>query len=206
MKNQVISQSLHTDSTQQRDPLGLTPLPAESRERFLRFTLAQKNTLLAPLAQILEVMQLPVSTVLPVPHMPNSVLGICSWQGKTLWLVDLNTLVGFNPLFAPFSESPSGPRAVRSQRLSPPIVIVVQNKVNASFGETSPAASLGLVVEQVGDVDLIDPVTIQNQSGLCPPALEPFVLGHCPQTHTQDGGTVLNISAIVNSFRRCSSC
>jgi positive phototaxis protein PixI len=69
--------------------------------------------------------------------------------------------------------------------VSPPIVIVVQ----------SAGHSLGLVVEQVSDVDLFDEAKIHLEAGLCPLTLEPFVLGYCPQ----QGGTVLNIASIVNS-------
>ena len=105
--------------------------------------------------------------------MPGCILGVCSWQGETLWLVDLNHMVGYTPLCR------------QSQLVSPPIVIVVQAK----------GKSLGLVVEQVSDVDLFDESTIHMEPGLCPPSLEPFVTGYCPQ----QGGTVLNTSAIVNS-------
>jgi positive phototaxis protein PixI len=154
-----------------RDPLGLTPLPVDNRKRYLRFMLSQKNDTLLPLNEILEVMQLPLEEVFPVPDMPGCILGVCSWQGETLWLVDLNHLVGYTPL------------CQQSQLVSPPIVIVVQ----------SAGHSLGLVVEQVSDVDLFDEAKIHLEPGLCP--LEPFVSGYCPQ----QGGTVLDIASIVNS-------
>jgi positive phototaxis protein PixI len=135
--------------------------------------LSQKNDALLPLEKILEVMQLALEDIFPVPDMPGCILGVCSWQGETLWLVDLNHLVGYQPL------------CQQSKLVNPPIVIVVQ----------SAGRSLGLVVEQVSDVDLFDQSKIHLEAGLCPPALEPFVLGYCPQ----QGGTVLNISAIVES-------
>ena len=157
----------------QRDPLGLKPIPIDTRQRFLRFVLCQKEDVLIPLSQILEIIQLSLEDIFPVPDMPGCILGVCSWQGETLWLVDLNHLVGYRPL------------CQQSQLISPPIVIVVQ----------STGRSLGLVVEQVCDVDLFDKEKIRMEAGLCPPSLEPFVLGYCPQ----QGGTVLNISAIVES-------
>ncbi len=156
-----------------QDPLGLTPLPVDNRQRFLRFMLSQENDALLPLKEILEVMQLPLEDIFPVPDMPGCILGVCSWQGETLWLVDLNHLVGYTPL------------CQQSQLVSPPIVIVIQ----------SAGHSLGLVVEQVNDVDLFDEDKIHMEQGLCPPGLEPFVAGYCPQ----QGGTVLNIASIVNS-------
>jgi len=155
------------------DPLGLTPLPEDNRQQFLRFTLSQKNDFLFPLNQILEVMQLPLEDIFPVPDMASCILGVCSWQGETLWLVDLNHLVGYSPL------------CQQSQLIAAPIAIVVRVKGRA----------LGLVVEQVGDVHLFDESTIQMEAGLCAKALEPFVAGYCPQ----QGGTVLDVSAIVKA-------
>jgi positive phototaxis protein PixI len=156
-----------------KDPLGLTPLPVDNRRRYLRFMLAQKNDTLLPLNEIVEVMQLSLEDIFPVPDMPGCILGVCSWQGETLWLVDLNHLVGYPPLYQ------------QSQLVSLPIMIVVQ----------SAGHSLGLVVEQVSDVDLFDESKIHLEPGLCPPSLEPFVSGYCPQ----QGGTVLNVANIVNS-------
>lgn len=156
-----------------RDPLGLTPLPVDNRQRFLRFMLLQKNDTLLPLRDIVEVMQLSLEEIFPVPDMPGCILGVCSWQGETLWLVDLNHLVGYTPLHQ------------QSQLVAPPIVIVVQ----------SAGHSLGLVVEKVSDVDLFDASKIRMEQGLCPHSLEPFVSGYFPQ----QGGTVLDIPSIINS-------
>lgn len=155
------------------DPLGLIPLPVDNRQRFLRFRLSQKNDALLPLNQILEVLHLPVEDIFPVPDVSSSILGVCSWQGETLWLIDLNHLVGHTPL------------CQQVQTLASLVVIVVQHD----------GRPLGLVVEQVIDVDLFDEEKIRMESGLCPPDLEPFVLGYCPQ----QGGTVLNVSAILNA-------
>ena len=156
-----------------KDPLGLVPIPADNRQRFLRFMLSQKENALIPLHQILEVMQLALEDIFPVPDMPSCIFGVCSWQGETLWLVDLNHLVGYTPL------------GQQAQLSGSPIVVVVQ----------SAGRSLGLVVEKVGDVDLFDEDKIHMEPGLCSPSLEPFVLGYCPH----QGGTVLNVPAIVES-------
>lgn len=165
--------SLNSIEGCKRDPLGLTPLPTDNRKRFLRFTLSQRNDALLPLADILEVVQLPLEDIFPVPDMPGCILGVCSWQGETLWLVDLNHLVGYKPL------------CQQSQVVNSPIVIVVQ----------SSGHSLGLVVEKVSDVDLFEDSEIQMETGLCPPSLEPFVSGYCPQQN----GTVLSVANIVES-------
>ena len=161
-----------------RDPLGLTPLPEENRQRYLRFMLSQKNEALIPLSEIVEVMHLGTEDILPVPNMANCVLGICSWQGETLWLVDLNHMVGDRPL-----HQQSSFRLCSSA--VPSVVIVVQTKWK----------SLGLVVEQVSDVDLFDESSIHQVSGLCPPDLEPYVLGYCPEQK----GIVLSVDKMLNA-------
>ena len=156
-----------------RDPLGLTPLPVESRQRYLRFSFSQKNEALIPLSHILEVMNLPLEDVLAVPDMPSCVLGVCVWQSETLWLIDLNGMMHHPPL------------PLQSQIRESPTVIVIQ----------SQQKSLGLVVDSVGDIDLFDPSHIRMQVGICSPSLEPYVEGYCP-----DGvSTVLDVSRIFES-------
>ncbi|MEL6491687.1 MAG: chemotaxis protein CheW [Cyanobacteria bacterium J06634_6] len=160
-----------------RDPLGLTPLPVDNRQRFLRFVLDQKKDTLLPLYQITEVMQLALEDIFPVPDMPSCILGVCSWRGETLWLVDLNHMVGYEPLY---QQS----RFQANAAVMPSVMVV-----------RSAGRALGLVVEQIDDVDLFDEADIHMEPGLCPPKLEPFVLGYCPS----QGGTVLNVPAIVDS-------
>ena len=165
-----------TDPTDEKqDPLGLAPLPIENRQRYLRFMLFQKTETLIPLTDILEVMQLSFNDMLPVPHMPSCVLGVCSWQGETLWLVDLNHMA---------SNSPTPQQPTTALKIT---VIVVQTQQKY----------LGLVVESVGDIDLFNPSHIRMEKGLCPPSLEPYVAGYCPE----QAGTVLDVSKIIHSPR-----
>lgn len=167
---------MNTIASIPHDPLGLTPLPVDNRERFLRFMLSGNNDTLLPLSQIVEVMQLAMTDILLVPDMPSSVLGVSGWQGSTLWLVDLNQLVGYAPLRQQVST------------LVPPVVIVIEHD----------GRSVGLVVEQVSEVDLYDPAAIRKPAGLCPLSLEPYVRGYCPQKEGP-GGTVLDVAAILSS-------
>ncbi|MEL6490039.1 MAG: chemotaxis protein CheW [Cyanobacteria bacterium J06555_13] len=155
------------------DPLGLTPPKADNRKRFLRFSLSQKHDALLPLDHIIEVMQLPREEILPVPDMPRCILGICSWQGETLWLIDLNHLVGCRSLYQQTHLSKTSSA-----------VVVRHNGI-----------TLGLVVEKVIDIDLLDDSTVHIDPGLCSPELEPFVIGHC----LQQNGVLLSVSAIANA-------
>ncbi|MEM9265179.1 MAG: chemotaxis protein CheW [Cyanobacteria bacterium P01_F01_bin.13] len=152
------------------DPLGLEPIPNDTRQRFLRFRLSGKNETLLPLEAIAEVRPLEIEDILPIPEISSSVLGVCNWRGELLWLIDLNMLVGDIPLWhqAPLLEEA--------------IAIVVQ------LGQQS----IGLIVEQVDDVELIEPELIQPQPDLCSSTLATFVAGYLP--HHQ--GTVLDAKAI----------
>jgi positive phototaxis protein PixI len=53
-----------------------------------------------PTPQLTEVLSLPLSQVVPIPDMPATLLGVCNWRGEVLWLVDLGSLLGFEPLYA----------------------------------------------------------------------------------------------------------
>lgn len=158
----------------EKDLLGITPLPVDNRQRYLRFMLSAKQEALIPLSNILEVIQLSFEDILPIPAMPSCVLGVCGWQSETLWLVDLNSLLGDTPFLQQAQSTAASPTV---------IVIQTQQK------------SLGLVVADVSDIDLFDPSQIRMERGICPPSLEPYVLGYCPEY----AGTVLDVSKIVCS-------
>jgi positive phototaxis protein PixI len=147
------------------------PLPPETGERLLRFPLGHEDSALLPLAQIAEIFRVNVEEILPVPEMPSCVLGICNWRGEMLWLVDLDELLGYPPLYLMAAE---------------PMAMVVQANSQA----------LGLVVSQVNDIELHDLQKLTNAaSGLFPPKLLPFVLGALGEGN----GTVLDATAITQS-------
>ena len=146
-------------------------LPTETGQRLLRFPLGFQDSALLPLEQIAEILRVNLAEILPVPEMPDCVLGICNWRGEMLWLIDLNHLVGFMPL---------------SLTASSPIAMVVQ--VNDQ--------PIGLVVQQVNDIELHELEKLQPAAaGLFPPKLLPFVLGTLPG----GSGTVLDVTAIALS-------
>ncbi|NEQ53392.1 MAG: chemotaxis protein CheW [Leptolyngbya sp. SIO3F4] len=153
------------------DPLGLSPIPADTRQRFLRFKLLGKYDSLLPLQDITEVKTLAISDILPVPEQKNSVLGVCNWRGEILWLADLNALVGDRPLWH------------QIPLLEEPIAIVVE----------SAQRSVGLVVEKVDDIELIVPESIQIQNDFCSPIQASYVAGYLPDHK----GIILHTAAIV---------
>lgn len=166
-----VLQSPREETAVHSDPLGLEPIPEDTRQRFLRFRLAGENRTLLPLQNIAEVRYLETADILPVPEISSSVLGVCNWRGEILWLADLNALIGDSPLWR------------QTPLLEQPVAIVVQ----------SAQKSVGLVVEQVDDIELLDPTSIRQQTDICSPTLAPFIVGYLPEHK----GTVLDSIAIV---------
>ena len=164
-------QSAFQETSPLVDPLGLKPIPEDTRQRFLRFKLSGENGSLLPLETIAEVLQLESIEILPVPEVPAHLLGVCNWRGEILWLTDLNVLVGSAPLWnqKPFLEQP--------------MVIVVE----------SGNRKIGLMVEHVEDVEKIAPETLHLPTELDSTTLAPFVMGYLPN----HSGTVLDVDVIV---------
>ena len=162
-----------SDAAESQD---LSPPKAPQGQRFLRFHLGFEDTALLPVDQVREILRVPVSEILPVPHVPESVLGIYNWRGEMLWMVDLNHLVGFSPL---------GPTLANQETpLAMAIVLEVERQ------------NLGLIVPQIEDIEWHESPTLQAPSaGLFPDRLLPFVSGYL----TEASSMVLNATAIASA-------
>ena len=66
----------------------------EEGEKFLRFPINSTTDGLVLLGELQEVYPLKLQTILPVPEMTQSLLGIINWRGKATWIVDLGSLWG----------------------------------------------------------------------------------------------------------------
>ena len=66
----------------------------EDGQKFLRFPLNSTTDGLLALGELQEVYPLALQTILPVPEMARSLLGIMNWRGKATWIVDLGSLWG----------------------------------------------------------------------------------------------------------------
>ncbi len=51
--------------------------------------------------RVLELINLPLDRVVPMPHLPPAVMGVYNWRGKMLWIVDIAKLLGFKSAPAP---------------------------------------------------------------------------------------------------------
>lgn len=171
-----VQQSFLKETSFQIDPLGLAPIPDDTRQRFLQFKLLGEYKALLPLKDIAEVHQLSTLDILPVPEISRSMLGVCNWRGEILWLTDLNALVGNSPLWH------------QAPLLAEPVAIVVQ------LAQTK----LGLVVERVDDIERIEPQSIHQNTDLYSPTWASYVAGYI----ADHSGIVLDVAAIVgNCFK-----
>jgi chemotaxis signal transduction protein len=153
------------------DLLQLDPLPLETRQRLLRFSLSEQDDALLPLEQMAEIFNINPAYILPVPEMPSCVLGICNWRGEMLWLIDLNDLVGYPSCF---------------QQQLPASVTVMVVRANHHC--------VGIAVQQIKDIELHNLQQLQpTVSRLFPQGLLPLVLGALPDCCI----AVLDIQAIA---------
>ncbi|MDV2995919.1 MAG: hypothetical protein N4J56_005573 [Chroococcidiopsis sp. SAG 2025] len=148
------------DSLAKTSSSRLDGVAPSSQEKFLRCRLGSQDSGLLALIHVAEVIQIVLAEILPVPAMPECILGICNWRGKMLWLVDLNLLLDYPPLIA--SEIASVPLRA--------IVMQIEGQ------------SMGLVVSQVQDIEWHDPSQIQPATAsLFAAKTLPFLQGYLPQ-------------------------
>jgi positive phototaxis protein PixI len=151
--------------------LSSDPLSPETSQRLLRFSLDHQDDALLPLIQIVEILRLDITEILPIPDLPSWVLGVYNWRGEMLWLVDFNALFNYPPIL---------------QKQGTAFGLVVQE------GQQS----LGFVVSQVHDIELHDLQDLQPVvSNLFSPNLLPFIVGVLPKS----SDPVLDVSAIARS-------
>lgn len=157
----------------------LESVSENSPQRFLQFHLAGNRETFLPLQHVVELIPLERKPILPIPEMPAQALGVCSWRSELLWLVDFNILVGYTS------------QKIQSSLLKQSTVIVVQ----------SGKDSVGLVVEQVNNVILLDPEIIIPKNNLHESVdesvdiskLNQFVWGYLPNHR----GTILDVVSLV---------
>jgi positive phototaxis protein PixI len=108
-------------------------------QQFLQFKLLPDTNVLLPLAQMVEVLSLPVMQVVAIPDLPEWIMGIYNWQGQILWLLDLGSLIGLPPIYGQTTN----------------YTVVVIN-------ESTTGMELGLLVQRVEDIEWVDPDLIES--------------------------------------------
>lgn len=147
-------------------------LPEELTEQLLQFYLANNQSVLLPVPQLVEILTIPQMQVIPMFEMPAWVMGVYNWRGEVLWIVDLNHLVGLTPWYQQPGYS------------SKHTVIVLQQTFERSPLPNEPKTVLGLVVNRVDDLVTCPSRFIQPllQPGEPNSTLQPFLKGFWQQS------------------------
>ena len=92
MTNQLVSQKRLTE------PKSL--IETQTDEQFLTFWLGQEQQALLPTSQLLEIVKVYLSQITPIAGIAPYVMGVYNWRGDVIWVVDLASMLGYNPLYA----------------------------------------------------------------------------------------------------------
>lgn len=139
---------------------------AKSASQFLRFVLLPDTNLMIGLKEIAAVLKIPFGKIVPVPEMPNWVIGVYNWRGEIVWMIDLGQLLGFTPWYQQ-SVTASNHKAVVIHPSN-------QNLKNISTGEL-----VGLVVSDVQDIEICNVDDLHSPpASAVTPELAPFLRGY----------------------------
>lgn len=129
----------------------------EGQQRFLRFSLGQDLIGVLPLDRLQEVIRIRPEEILPLPALDPWILGVHSWRGDIVWVLDLGRLLGVSTLME-FVEIP--------QRLSALVI-------------PSQKQRLGVVVQRVETIATYDLSTLQPlHPGMVPEGMVPYLKGY----------------------------
>lgn len=155
-----------------------SPLPfqessaATEEQRFLRCRLGSQDTILIPLTDIQSVFKTHLAAIVPVPDMPEVVLGVHNYRGEMLWMVDLKAQLGLEPCTAVGQEQDLIAIAIAHQNTV--VGFVAQAEIEV---ESQP-------VEHWRDL----------HEALFPAEMVPYLAGYSQTS----GFPILKVSALVN--------
>ncbi len=118
------------------------------RRQFLRFQLQPSAPdRVAPLGwsieidQVMELVNIPIDRVVPMPQLPPAVMGVYNWRGEILWIVDLATLLEVS--------LPTTPRRHRS--LEP--LMIVNSAADNHPSVEHQQQPIGLMVDEISEIE-----------------------------------------------------
>ena len=185
MSSSITKQNFLTLSTESTDQKG-------EQKQFLKFHLEPETQVMLPLANVTEVLKIPLGKIVPIPQMPPWVMGVYNWRGEILWTVDLGHLIGLHTWYQQQKNNTNYNTTNYS------VIVLSSGRKGQKKG--SSTVSLGLIVTQVEDIEWCNPDLIQS-----PPAsavtteLAPFLQGYFLQP---DGQMilVLNGNSIISAM------
>ena len=104
--------------------------------QFLKFQLQPNFTALIEVELVTELVNVFVDRVVPMPHLPPTVLGVYNWRGEILWIVDLAMLIGV-------TKSPR-----RYQNPQPTIILG-----SGGTDRDRQSKTIGFVVDEIGEIE-----------------------------------------------------
>jgi positive phototaxis protein PixI len=141
-------------------------------QQFLRFNLFPDTTALLSVLQMTEVLDIAVNQIVPISHMPAWVMGVYNWRGEILWIVDVGLLVGLRPIYD---------RGISRSTYATIVIHGAQETIGSqrTGRQITGRKMLGLVVNEVEDIEWCNPDTIQSppQSAVTP-EMVPFLRGY----------------------------
>ena len=139
-----------SDSQTRQSSLVVEPA-ARNRQQFLRFSIQPGSMALIEIDRVMELVNIPISRVVPMPHLPPAVRGVYNWRGDILWIVDLAVLLG------------GGKEVSRKYRSLQPIVILSSTTAmpeRSSLGSTTldhqADSAIGVIVEEIIEIEWCD--------------------------------------------------
>jgi len=165
---------------------------AKSGQQFLRFRLLPDTNVILPILQMVEVLNIPILEIVPIPDLPAWVLGVHNWRGEILWLVDLGQLIGLAPIYEQAATSYT-------------TVVINQDLAGSTGSKLRSDRTLGLLVHRVEDIEWCDPDLIASppQSAVSSD-LAPFLRGYLLQPNGEimvvlDSGSIFEAMPRDNS-------
>lgn len=114
--------------------------------------------------RVTELVNIQIDRVVPMPHLPPAVMGVYNWRGEILWIVDLAMLLG----------TAIGTRRYRSLQ---PTIILASTTSDGSPAATEQAQTIGLVVDEIAEIEWYQPDLIRPHPHRVTPALSTWVRG-----------------------------
>lgn len=153
------------------------------KKQFLKFHLEPATKAMLALAEVTEVLKVPLGKIVPIPQMPPWTMGIYNWRGEILWTIDLGHLLGLNTWY-------------QQQKNTIDYSVVVISSRNKG----TSAINLGLIVTQVEDIEWCNIQAIQSSvNSNISSELAPFVEGYFISTDEQIT-LILNGNNIINNM------
>lgn len=114
--------------------------------------------------RVTELVNIQIDRVVPMPHLPPAVMGVYNWRGEILWIVDLAMLLG----------TVVGTRRYRSLQ---PTIMLASTTTNGSPAAIEQEQTIGLVVDEIAEIEWYQPDLIRPHPDRVTPALSTWVRG-----------------------------